>query len=55
MMGIAYQGGGIGAIDTEDGDGGLDVAGGRSREGSGGSGSEGEGSLGGSSPNRAED
>jgi hypothetical protein len=53
----SYQSGGIGAIKTEDGDGGLSIGGsvGSSGVGSHGGRAEGEGALGGGSPDGADD
>ena len=48
---VVYQSGGIGAIDAEDGHGGLDIAGSGGGEGpDGDSGAEGLGALGSGSP-----
>lgn len=53
--GIAHQSGSIGAINAEDGYGGLDLAGSGGGKGSDGSGAEGKGTLGSGSPDGAED
>lgn len=56
MVLLFYQSSGIGAIDAEDGHGGLDLAGSRGGEGSDGDGdAEGSGALGSSGPDGADD